>query len=64
MVIQISQIGWNNILLPYGQPSSVGWKNTLLEVLDESAKTYFLHSFMVEPDDPNPVAARTNYGDD
>jgi len=61
---KIPQIGWNTMLLPNGATAPVEWKNTLLEGLDESAQTYFLHSFMVEPDDSAHVVARTYYGDD
>jgi imidazole glycerol-phosphate synthase subunit HisH len=59
---KIPHIGWNKILGPDTGRSSTGWENTLLEGLDESTQAYFLHSFMVEADDPNHVISKTNYG--
>ena len=36
----------------------------MLEGLDEGVQTYFLHSYVVEPDNPEHVISRTKYGND
>ena len=59
---KIPQIGWNNIVPPAGNTTQKYWSNTVLEGLDETHQTFFLHSFMVVTDDPAHVISNTVYG--
>jgi imidazole glycerol-phosphate synthase subunit HisH len=61
---KIPQIGWNSLLHPNKDSQSTNWEKTLLEGVDEGAQAYFLHSFMVETDNPKNIVAETNYGVD
>ena len=55
---KIPHIGWNSLL--YG--SSVGnWAHTCLDQTVTGAFCYFVHSFMVIPDDSDNVLAKCDY---
>lgn len=62
---KVPQIGWNSLNLPNGQAVQQDpWKETVLRDLEEGSFMYFLHSYIVVPDDPGVCTAMTAYGHD
>lgn len=59
---KIPHIGWNSLRFPDKGKGS--WEKTILEGLEEGAFMYFVHSYIVVPDDPSCVVAMTEYGED
>lgn len=57
--ILIPQIGWNRIYLP--QDSENAWSKTYLKDMSNGQFMYFVHSFYMDPKDPNSILAKTNY---
>lgn len=53
--LKIPEIGWNHVL-----PSSAGLP--IFEHIPDNSYFYFLHSYYVEPQDQQGVAATTDYG--
>lgn len=54
---KIPQIGWNAI--------NVGkrdWKNTILAGIKLKANVYFVHSYIIEPENKKNIVATTSYG--
>lgn len=51
-------MGWNSI----GEPSPGTWKGTVLEGVRNGAEMYFIHSYILQPQDPRNVLAETVYG--
>jgi glutamine amidotransferase len=58
--LKIPQMGWNNILRPV---RSQDWDRTLLAGVIDNAYMYFVHSFIVKPQEPDITLATTCYGD-
>jgi glutamine amidotransferase len=58
--LKVPQIGWNQI-----RPSenAIKWDNTILNGLSSDEYMYFVHSFVVVPEDPEVELATTSYGD-
>lgn len=54
---KIPHIGWNGIY-----PAKAGWKGTILDGLKAGDSMYFVHSYVVAPEDPSCVLAETTYG--
>lgn len=54
--LPVPHMGWNQISLKHETP--------LFEGIDEGANVYFVHSYYVKPDDPDFIAATSNYGID
>jgi glutamine amidotransferase len=61
-LFKIPQIGWNKLLAPNGVSVEKSWAGTILEGIGDDDHAYFLHSFIVEPEDSNNIAAKTKYG--
>ena len=60
---KVPQIGWNNLHPPINHSPNTGlWENTVLGGLNEGSFMYFLHSYVVEPDDEAVCLANTSYG--
>lgn len=55
---KIPHIGWNELVVASGH---VGWQGTVLSGLRPGAAVYFVHSYMVVPDDPGQRLANCNY---
>jgi glutamine amidotransferase len=55
--VKIPHVGWNKIY------KNFNWDNTILKTLTDGQEVYFVHSFVVCPDDPNSVMAVTKYFD-
>jgi cyclase len=64
---KVPHIGWNRIYFPKKQieklREKIPWKETILEGIREGSYFYFVHSYIVIPDDPLDVTAITEYGD-
>ncbi len=54
--LKVPQIGWNAI------ERAAPWENTLLAGVQNGAYMYFLHSFVVRPQDARVVLSTTHYG--
>jgi glutamine amidotransferase len=52
--LKVPQIGWNELTFSGSSP--------LFEGLADGAFVYFLHSYYCDPDSPDNVTARSNYG--
>lgn len=58
--LKVPQIGWNQIR---ASESTIKWDNTILNGLAEDEYMYFVHSFVVVPQDPAVTLSVTHYGD-
>lgn len=56
--LKVPQVGWNQL-----RPANQSWDDSLLRGVTEGAYVYFVHSFIVEPQDPKPILSMTTYGD-
>ncbi len=56
--LKIPHVGWNRI---HHLPKS--WQDTLLEGLCDGAYMYFVHSFIVWPQNEDVIISKTRYGD-
>ncbi len=56
--IRVPNIGWNNLIYPRGSSSLTG---TILDSVPENSMAYFVHSFMMSPNDPNNRLADVDY---
>lgn len=54
---KIPHVGWNTICTP----ENVSWSKTILNDLKNS-QVYFVHSYILKPDDPTNILALTTYG--
>jgi len=52
--LKVPHMGWNGL--------EVVRRSPLLEGLDDGCQVYFVHSYVVEPEDPGVVSTRTDYG--
>jgi|ETN01SMinimDraft_4_1059930.scaffolds.fasta_scaffold04160_3 cyclase len=58
--VKIPQIGWNSINVP----ENTTWNGSILEKVDPGAFFYFVHSYIVVPENKKNVLATTFYGKD
>ncbi|HSB03323.1 MAG TPA: imidazole glycerol phosphate synthase subunit HisH [Anaerolineales bacterium] len=58
--LKVPQIGWNRI---HKSEQSVEWRTSLLAGVPDQAYMYFVHSYIVQPEDQNMVLSTTRYGD-
>ena len=58
--LKVPQIGWNRIRK---SKDSMDWNETLLAGIPDHEYMYFVHSYIVVPQDPNIVLSTTRYGD-
>ena len=56
---KVPHIGWSELSLPEGRGS---WAGTLLHGMSANEAFYFVHSFMVAPEDPSNRVADCKYG--
>ncbi len=55
-LLKVPQIGWNQIA------STRSWDETLLRSIPDREYMYFVHSFVPQPQNPNVILSKTNYG--
>ena len=56
---KIPHIGWNKIYLP----KAGNWQGTILENTSENSDFYFVHSYILCPENPENILSLTTYGD-
>ena len=63
--LKVPHIGWNSLLpsKKEANPEHV-WQGTILSEIPSDSSMYFVHSYVVAPDDPDISIASTQYGDD
>jgi glutamine amidotransferase len=63
-ILKVPQVGWNRIYRGPGNRSAAvdQWAGTPLDGLAEGEWMYFVHSFIVQPEDPAVILATTRYG--
>jgi glutamine amidotransferase len=57
--LKIPQVGWNRI---YKAHSVSRWEGTLLDGLPDREFMYFVHSYILQPEDPAVILSMTQYG--
>ena len=64
-VLKVPQIGWNRIhgAAPGEDPQEPQWADSLLQGLHEGEYMYFVHSYIVQPQDPDVILSISRYGD-
>jgi len=66
--IKIPHIGWNQIGLPYKRNECYtknnikSWDDTILKNISQESFMYFVHSYIVMPDNSDCIVAETEYG--
>lgn len=55
---KLPHISWNEI-----SKNNIDWKNTILEDIPQNSDTYFVHSFVVLPNNKNNILSTTKYSD-
>lgn len=60
--LKVPQVGWNRIARPDGSLPD-HWAGTLLDGVRDGEFMYFVHSFVVVPEDASVVLSTTAYGD-
>ena len=58
--LKVPQIGWNKIR---ASENTIKWDNTILNGLSQDEYMYFVHSFVVVPEDTRVTLSMTQYGD-
>lgn len=63
-LLKVPQIGWNRIYKhsPVEGNSSDPWANSLLDGLVDGEHMYFVHSYIVQPQDSSVVIGTSRYG--
>jgi glutamine amidotransferase len=63
-ILKVPQIGWNRIYRGQNNPDERidPWADTLLAGVAEGECMYFVHSYIVQPEDPAVVLTTTRYG--
>jgi len=62
---KVPHIGWNSLHGGYDETGTESqWQQTILKDVANGSSMYFVHSFVVEPEDKAIVTAFTQYGDD
>ncbi len=56
---KVPHVGWNGI---FPGDSEGQWRSTILEGIPPQANVYFVHSFVLEPEQEKHVLAKTTYG--
>jgi imidazole glycerol-phosphate synthase subunit HisH len=60
--LKVPQVGWNRVTA-HGAPAAARWVGTPLQGLRDGEFMYFVHSFIVVPEDQGVVTSTTRYGD-
>lgn len=58
-ILKVPHIGWNRIFQP---ADSLRWTGTLLDGIDESEYMYFVHSYIVQPQESKLIFSASRYG--
>jgi glutamine amidotransferase len=62
--LKVPQIGWNQIrkYAPAGSAEVDPWAGTLLDRTRNNEYMYFVHSYIVQPQDPSVILSTSRYG--
>lgn len=61
--IRVPHTGWNRLGYPLGDPNGNRWASSpLMEGITSEEHAYFVHSYMVIPEESDTVVAETEYG--
>lgn len=60
--LKVPQVGWNRINKAKRPSGQDAWQATLLEGIKDGAFMYFVHSYIVQPSDPEVIISTTKYG--
>jgi glutamine amidotransferase len=58
-MLKVPQIGWNRI---FQLANGSRWDGTLLDGIDEGEYMYFVHSYIVQPQESNVILSTSRYG--
>ena len=58
-ILKVPQIGWNRIFQP---TDGLRWYGALLDGIDEGEYMYFVHSYIVQPQESNVILSTSRYG--
>jgi len=58
-ILKVPHIGWNRIFQPV---NGLWWHETLLDRIDEGEHMYFVHSYVIQPQDSNLILSTSRYG--
>ncbi len=61
-VLKVPQVGWNTVEKPFGSKVSDPWALTPMQGLAEGSFMYFVHSYYVQPEDPEVILTESTYG--
>lgn len=59
LLLKIPQVGWNRV---YPARNGINWSDTLLHGVDSNEYMYFVHSYIVQPQNGDMVFTLTRYG--
>lgn len=59
-ILKVPQIGWNRV---HKSGQGADWRTSLLAGVPDHAYMYFVHSYIVQPEDQSMVLSTTQYGD-
>lgn len=60
--LKVPQVGWNRINKAKKPSGQDAWQGTLLEGIKDGVFMYFVHSYIVQPSDPEVIISTTKYG--
>jgi glutamine amidotransferase len=60
--LKVPQIGWNRLNKRAKNSQKDTWADTPLRGVNDGAFMYFVHSFIVQPKDPNLILSTSKYG--
>jgi imidazole glycerol-phosphate synthase subunit HisH len=61
--LKVPHVGWNRVYPSANGEGNEAWHGTLMEEQSRGEFMYFVHSFMLQPDDAHVVLAESVYGD-
>lgn len=59
-ILKLPHIGWNGV---YPSDNGIDWSRTLLKGVNSGEYMYFVHSYIVVPENSSLILSRTSYGD-
>ena len=62
-VLKVPQVGWNRVARSHASGSINSWSGTLLDGQDDGTFMYFVHSYVMKPENNQVVLSVSTYGD-
>lgn len=60
--LKVPQVGWNSVHPPVGDGHEDAWENSPLAEIRDGEFMYFVHSYIVQPEDKRVVLSVSRYG--